>query len=219
MQIPSEGSWSFDADGIADAFDDHVREQLPWYDLATDALIHIARHYIPEGGIVYDIGASTGNVGRSIQGILEDRSARLIAIERSEEMSKRYNGPGDLIVADATEIEFERFDFGVVFLAAIFMSVTKRKILFDKMIRGLKDGGAIVLVERMEAGTGYPSTISARMTLANKLKSGASPDDIISKELSLSGVQRPMSQSEIPESAVEFFRLGDFAGWIIQRGL
>ena len=63
MQIPSEGSWSFDADGIADAFDDHVREQLPWYDLATDALIHIARHYIPEGGIVYDIGASTGNMG------------------------------------------------------------------------------------------------------------------------------------------------------------
>jgi tRNA (cmo5U34)-methyltransferase len=216
MQIPSEGSWSFDANGIADAFDAHVREQLPWYDLATDALVHIARHYIPEGGIAYDIGASTGNVGRAIEGILEDRSAKLIAVEKSEEMSKRYNGPGDLIVADANEIEFEPFDFGVVFLAAIFMPVTKRKILLDNMTRRLRDGGAIVLVERMEAGTGYPSTISARLTLANKLKSGASADDIISKELSLSGVQRPMSQGEIPDNAVEFFRLGDFAGWIIQ---
>lgn len=216
MQVPSEGAWSFDADGVADAFDNHVREQLPWYDLATDALVHIARHYIPEGGLVYDIGASTGNVGTAIQGILEDRSARLVAIEKSKEMSARYKGPGELITADAIDYDYGGFDFAVVFLTAIFMPVGKRKALINNLLKSLNDGGAIVLVERMEAGSGYVSTINARLTLANKVKSGATADDIVAKELSLSGVQRPMSHSEIPSHAVEFFRLGDFAGWIIE---
>ena len=216
MKVPSEGGWSFDADGVADAFDDHVREQLPWYDLATDALVHIARHYIPEDGLVYDVGASTGNVGRAIQSILKDRGARLVAIEKSKEMAARYSGPQDLVVADAIDFDFEPFDFAVVFLAAIFMPVSKRQQLLNNLLSSVKEGGAIVIVERMEAGSGYISTINARLTLANKLKSGATADDIVAKELSLSGVQRPMSYKEMPAQAVEFFRLGDFVGWIIE---
>lgn len=216
MKVPSEGAWSFEADGIADAFDAHVREQLPWYDLATSAVEHIARHYIPEGGVVYDIGASTGNVGRSIASILDARSARLIAVEKSEEMACKYQGPGEVIIADATSIEFVPFDFGVLFLSTIFMPVNIRGNFLNRFVRAVRPGGAIVMVERMQAGSGYTSTISARLTLANKLKAGASPDDIVAKELSLSGVQRPLSISELPEGAVEFFRLGDFAGWIIE---
>lgn len=216
MQIPSEGVWSFDADGIADAFESHVREQLPWYDLATEAVVHIARHYIPEGGLVYDIGASTGNIGAAIHGILNDRNARLVAIEKSQEMSARYKGPGQLITADAVDYDYENFDFAVLFLTSIFIPVSKRKALLNNLLQSLNDGGAIVMVERMAAGSGYVSTINARLTLSNKLKYGATADDIIAKELSLSGVQRPMSQSEIPSHAVEFFRLGDFAGWIIE---
>lgn len=217
MKVPAEGEWSFDADGVADAFDSHVREQLPWYDLATDALLHIARHYIPENGLVYDIGASTGNVGRAIKDILDDRGARLVAIEKSEQMSDRYTGPGELITADAIDFDFEPFDFAVSFLATIFMPVSKRRVLVDKLLKRLNDGGAIVMIERMEAGAGYISTINARLTLANKLKAGALPSDIVAKELSLSGVQRPMSRHEMPKQAVEFFRLGDFAGWIIEK--
>lgn len=36
------------------------------------------------------------------------------------------------------------------------------------------------------------------------------------KEISLGGVQRPVSPRELGPRAVEFFRLGDFAGWIIE---
>lgn len=54
--------WTFH--GFAKEFDGHVREQLPWYELASAAMGLIARQYIPKGGKVYDLGASTGNVGR-----------------------------------------------------------------------------------------------------------------------------------------------------------
>ena len=216
MKVPSEGAWSFEADGIADAFDAHVREQLPWYDLATSAVEHIARHYIPDGGLVYDIGASTGNIGRSIADILESRSARLIAVEKAAEMAEKYQAPGEMIIADATQMDFEPFDFGVLFLSTIFMPTNIRGKFLDRFVSALRPGGAVIMVERMQAGQGYTSTISARLTLSNKLKAGASPDDIVAKELSLSGVQRPLALSELPDNAVEFFRLGDFAGWIIE---
>lgn len=36
------------------------------------------------------------------------------------------------------------------------------------------------------------------------------------KELSLSGVQRPLYKGELGSDAVEVFRFGDFAGWLIE---
>jgi tRNA (cmo5U34)-methyltransferase len=55
LAIPCD--WSFRDERIAAAFERHVREQLPWYELATGAAAHVARHYLPERGTVYDLGA------------------------------------------------------------------------------------------------------------------------------------------------------------------
>jgi len=216
MKMPAEGKWTFENEEVANSFDAHVREQLPWYNLATDAVEHIARHYIPEGGLVYDIGASTGNIARAISETLEARSARLIAVEKAPEMASKYQAPGEIMIADATAMDFQPFDFGVLFLSTIFMPANIRGDFLSRFVGSLRPGGAIVMVERMEASRGYTSTISARLTLSNKLKAGASPQDIVAKELSLSGIQRPLNESELPMGAVEFFRLGDFAGWIIE---
>ena len=62
MQIPD--SWTFKTDEVAQGFDSHVREQLPWYDALTQLVAMIARHYLPVGATAYDIGASTGNMGK-----------------------------------------------------------------------------------------------------------------------------------------------------------
>ena len=39
---------------------------------------------------------------------------------------------------------------------------------------------------------------------------------VVRKELSLSGIQRPLYPGELGEDAVEVFRFGDFVGWIIE---
>ena len=78
MKIPS--NWTFENKEVAENFNNHVREQLPWYDLATQAVIHLARHYIPNNGLVYDLGASTGNIGNAIKDILTTRNAEFIAL-------------------------------------------------------------------------------------------------------------------------------------------
>lgn len=215
MDIPS--NWTFETAGVAAGFDRHVREQLPWYDLATNAITHIARHYIPENGLVYDLGAATGNIGKALQPVLEDRNAKLIGIEPSAEMIKRYDAPGEIICAKGEEADYEAFDLAVVFLTLMFVEPRKRIQLMNKLYHACRPGGAIVVFDKLEPVGGYLSTIFYRLTLAGKRAAGVASDEIIEKELSLSGVQRPIIESQLGSSAYLWFKFGDFAGWIIEK--
>lgn len=217
MKIPGAGGWTFEDKGIAAAFDQHVREQLPWYDLATGAVAHIARHYIPAGGLVYDVGCATGNVGRALAETLQARDATLIGIESSAEMAERYVGPGKVMVADAASVDFEPCDLIVCFLTLMFIPRPERVAMIRRMRAALRPGGALVVFEKIEAGSGYPATVLWRLALAGKVAAGVDAGEIVAKELSLSGVQRPLAASELGQGAIEWFRFGDFGGWLIEH--
>ena len=103
--------WTFH--GFAGEFDGHVREQLPWYELASAAMGLIARQYIPKNGKVYDLGASTGNVGRVLAHTLEARGARLTALDECPDMVEAYNAPGRALRADITRFDYKPFDVAV----------------------------------------------------------------------------------------------------------
>lgn len=206
--------WSFDNEHLAGIFEYHVRGQLPWYDLATDAVGHIGRHYMRRGGRVYDIGASTGNIGRKLQRTIESRGCEFIAIECSEEMAKQYDGPGRLVIGDAYQYPFETFDLTVCFLTLMFMDVKRRKGFVSKLFRLCNPGGAIIIVDKEVGVGGYMQTALSRLTMAMKKPDYLSTTD---KELSLVGIQRPIERKVLPKDAVEFFRFGEFAGWIIEK--
>ena len=216
MKIPEQ--WTFKSEEVAKGFDDHVREQLPWYDMATRIIAHVARHYIPEGGLVYDIGASTGNVGNAIRETLKSRKASLVAIDNSPDMISIYQGPGEAVIADAMEYEFQDFDFAVAFLVVMFLPVSKRKEWLYQMTRKIKPGGSLLVFDKCEQSSGYVGTVVSRLAMAEKLRNGIPADQVLEKELSLAGVQRPIDMTDtIPSNSTELFRFGDFAGWIIEN--
>lgn len=214
MNIPRD--WTFKNAEVADKFDRHVREQLPWHDLTTGCVAHFARHYVPRNGLVYDIGASTGNIGRAIDDTLKSRDARLVAIEPSNEMAELYTGPGKLIVKSANEVDYERFDLAVCFLVLMFLTPEERAKLIVTLRKQVKPGGAILIFDKCQPVSGYPAVVMARLTLAGKVAAGVLPQEVIAKELSLAGAQRPLSRTEIPPEAIEIFRFGEFAGWLIE---
>jgi tRNA (cmo5U34)-methyltransferase len=215
VKIPD--AWTFRDAGVADGFDAHVREQLPWYDMATDAVVHIVRHYLPEHGLVYDIGASTGNIGRAIAPVLEQRSAKLIAVEESREMAAKYDAPGSVECMDAYEVSYQPFDVAVCFLVLMFMPIGRRATLVENLRRSLRKGGAIIVFDKAMPACGYFGTVMRRLTMSWKLNNGATPQDIISKELSLSGVQRPLNPAVLGPDARQFFAFGEFAGYLIEN--
>jgi len=212
MQIPTD--WTFKQTGIAAEFDRHVREQLPWYDLVTGAVAHIARHYIPEHGRVYDIGCSTGNISKLLTETLATRNATCIGIDNSEQMLQIWNGYGKTELADATTYDYQPHDLTVMFLVLMFTPITERTKLINKLIETSRAGGAIIIVDKLEAPNGYLGTILHRLTIAGKVATGTTAENIINKELSLSGIQRPLKETTLPDSFKPFFRFGEFAGWI-----
>ncbi len=207
--------WTFQ--GFAPEFDTHVREQLPWYGMATESVALIARHYIPRRGLVYDLGASTGNVGRALAPTLMERSARLIALDEVSDMVKAYDGPGRAVIADVVRYPYRRFDVAVCFLVLMFLPVPERRRLLATLRGKVKPGGAIIVVDKEQSPGGYPATVLSRLTWVCKLRQGAEPGAVMLKELALSGVQRPLYRGELGSDAVEVFRFGDFAGWLIER--
>lgn len=215
MEIPN--NWTFKDQGVAAGFESHVREQLPWYELITGAVAHIARHYIPDHGLVYDIGCSTGNIGNALLDTIDARNVNFIGIENSKHMASLYRGPGIVINSDAIDYDYKNFDLAVMFLVLMFMPVAKRAEFVSKMYAKLNVGGAIIIVDKCLPTSGYPSIILSRLALWGKAQQKVNPDYIIKKELSLSGVQRPVNPVILGKNAVEFFRFGDFAGYIIEK--
>jgi tRNA (cmo5U34)-methyltransferase len=213
---PSE--WTFKAPDVAAAFDRHVREQLPWYDLATGVVVHAARHWLPQGGTVVDVGAATGNIGRALAHVLDARKARFIAIDDSEDMARAYQGPGQLQVVDARAFDFAgaQPDLIIAFLVLMFVPVADRADLIRRMVASLRPGGAVVVFDKMSPVAGHVGTVIYRLTLAAKYEAGALPDEIIRKELSLAGSQRPMVEAEL-DGFTPLFRFGDFAGFVHER--
>jgi tRNA (cmo5U34)-methyltransferase len=214
LEIPKH--WTFRSRAVAKHFDQHVRDSLPWYDLATNAVAHFGRHYIANGGRVYDIGASTGNVGNALRETLVQRKAKFTAIEESQEMADKYAGPSQLVVADAVSFAYEPFDFAVAFLVFMFLPIATRGS-FLRRLQGLtKPGGALVIVDKVQMPPGYVGTAFSRLTLQQKLAAGAEPVAILQKELSLAGYQRPLDARLLPKTARVFFQVGEFVGWIIE---
>ncbi|MGE3312443.1 MAG: class I SAM-dependent methyltransferase [Limisphaerales bacterium] len=214
LEIPKH--WTFRNRDVARHFDRHVREQLPWYDIATQAVANFGRHFIPKGGQVYDIGASTGNIGLALHDTLIQRKAKFTAIEESQEMADRYEGPPQLVVADAVSYPYEPFDFAVAFLVFMFLPIANRGSFLRRLQGVTKPGGALVIVDKVQMPPGYVGTAFSRLTLQQKLAAGAEPAAILRKELSLAGYQRPLDTRVLPKSARTFFQVGEFTGWIIE---
>lgn len=209
--------WTFDDSRLAAHFDSYVREQLPWYETATAAMASVVRQYLPQGGLVYDLGCSTGNVARALATTMQARNARLVGIEQSESMAQRYNAAGDVIVADLRTHNPEPFDVAVSFLTWMFLHPSEQQAQLDRWMRSARRGGALVLVERTTSPAGYPSLVLARMTLEAKRNAGANAKSVLDKEVSLAGVQRPVSTRLLESAgAVEFFRFADFGGYIVE---
>ena len=215
-------SWTFDTPEIANTFDSHVREQLPWYDIVTDAVVYIARNYLPEYGVVVDIGASTGNMVDKLMPLTFERMADVVAIEKSISMcdvlKNKYKKSDCVVVenSDVTRGDLPKANVYILFLTMMFIPIDKRKALMDSMRANCKQGGVIVVVDKICDHGGYFATVLKRLTMQFKLQQGAKPEDVLTKEMSLAGVQIPIDPAILGADAKQFFRMGEFAGWVIE---
>ncbi len=215
-------NWTFKDAKVAAGFQRHVRETLPWYDLATGAVAHVARHFIPDKGVVYDIGASVGNIGNCLRETLVDRNAEFHPIEASPDMCKLYQGPGTVECADAMTYDFKPYDCAILFLVVMFMPPCNRVTWLKDLLTRMRPGGCLILFDKFHTAhtSPYLDTVMRRLTLAGKVATGTPAEEIVAKELSLSGVQRPLDTvltHYLSPPAYPMFQFGEFAGYVFTR--
>jgi len=215
-------SWTFNTPEIANSFDSHVREQLPWYDMVTDSVVYIIKNYLSENNSIVDIGASTGNMIEKLLPLVKERSCDMVAIEKSESMYKvlleKFGSIPflDIDNSDVLDIHMPKGQIYILFLTLMFIPVSMRQKLLQRIKESCVEGGVIIVVDKVCDHSGYFSTVLKRLTWNQKILQGAKPEDILIKEMSLAGVQIPINATILGDDAKLFFRMGEFAGWVIQ---
>jgi tRNA (cmo5U34)-methyltransferase len=215
-------SWTFETPEIAAGFDDHVREQLPWYDMVTDAVCYIVRNYLTDDNTVVDVGASTGNMIDKLMPLLLERKAYAVALEKSPTMvdvlKKRFENHHNVSILqeDVRSSGTEQAQVFVVFLTMMFIPVHERKRVIDRLRANLLKGGVLVVVDKVCDHGGYFATVLKRLGMHWKIQQGAELGEVTTKEMSLAGVQIPFDPSMLGSDAKQFFRMGEFAGWVVE---
>ena len=217
--IDLQQPWTFKSSIVAEEFDSHVNKQLPWYGILTEVVVEIARTYAAENGVIYDLGAATGNISRALKDIVVSRNIEMINVEPAEEMLQKWHGHGDVIRSRAQDVDFQPFDLAVSFLTVAFVHPEERVKLLDRLLEKKRAGGAIILVEKF-LDRGNPR-LNTRIGWRLKEVAGETPNEIYAKEQSINGMLRPLREEEIiyREGAEEidwFFQLGDFSGCVIR---
>jgi len=215
-------SWTFETPEIAAGFDDHVREQLPWYDMVTDAECYIVRNYLTDQNTEVDVGASTGNMIDKLMPLLLERKAYATALEKSPTMvdvlKRRFESNHNVSVVrdDIRHCGLNKAQVYVVFLTMMFIPVHERQRVIDHLKASLLKGGVLVVVDKVCDHGGYFATVLKRLGMHWKIQQGAELGEVTTKEMSLAGVQIPFDPSMLGADAKQFFRMGEFAGWVVE---
>ncbi len=216
MHIPT--NWTFNNPDIAENFDAHVIEQLPWYPMATDLICHLARCFLQDHSVLVDLGCSTGMITRKLADVIKDRKIKAISVDNSKEMIENFQGVGKAFYGDMMSLDlYPAFDVCILCLSLMFTDVSKRKPFLKGLAGKTKVGGVIIILDKIEPPAGYLGTCINRMSIKNKYESGVEAKAIIDKELSLCGAQRPATEGLFDQFGLhfqQFFRVGDFVGYI-----
>lgn len=217
-------AWTFKSDEVAESFEDHVRSQLPWYDTLSRYIADLAVSFLPTGGTLYDIGASTGNITSLMADDLLTKSARVFSIEPSHQMAKRFAGHGQLFVIEAERVNFRRDppDVAIAFLTMMFIRPSDRGNFLRDLMVAINPGGALILVDKGYMNDQAVQVACKAAQLAGKRRKGTSGDAYMTKELSLRGEQRPTNYRTVIEigetyglHGEEIFRFGEFYGLLL----
>lgn len=207
----SPGGWSFDG-GIADSFDEHVRRSVPGYDDGHHLVENLAPFFMGRySDVFYELGCSTGTLTARVASSTGNTTAQFIGIDSVAEMinfanknNKSQNVTFEL--ADITDYVFSGAAIIASYYTIQFIDTGVRQNLINKIYKNLKWGGAFVLFEKVRGPDARFQDIMTTLYNEYKLRMGYTPDQIISKNLSLKGRLEPFST----QGNLDLLRRGGF---------
>jgi len=158
-EIEKVSDFKFGAN-VANVFDDMVNRSVPYYGEMQRMMAELAADHAVEGTDVYDLGCSTGTTMIGMNTMVNP-SIRFVGIDESEEMLLKckaklteagFTRPFDLRTADLNQgVVVDNASVVVLCLTLQFVRPVYRERLIRDIYKGLRPGGALILIEKILA--------------------------------------------------------------------
>lgn len=197
------GRFSFD-EQVAQVFPDMIQRSVPGYNQILAMAGVIAKRYVPEGGRVYDLGASLGASTLSLAKQLEHlEDVEFITLDTSQPMvekcqqlliehlpERQAKQQISCLVADVTDFNYQPSDFILLNFTLQFLAPEERQPLLEKLYTALRPGGALILSEKIHFANPYQSNLLYKLHHDFKRTNGYSDLEISQKRTALEDVLR-----------------------------
>lgn len=195
--------WSFD-NGTAENFPSHVKRSVPGYEIGHELICKLSDFFVHDSSTVIELGSSCGDLIANIHRRHQELGIKCLGIDAIEEMTSSAKARHLLqdtensLVFETDDIvtcEYPNSSLILSYYTIQFVHPSVRQKVFDKIHKSLEWGGAFILFEKVRAPDARFQDIISQLYMEYKLSNGYTPDQIISKTISLKGVLEPFSSA------------------------
>jgi tRNA (cmo5U34)-methyltransferase len=197
--IESENSaWNFSGH-VPKSFESHISKSVPLYSQGHDLILKLSDFFLSNNSICYDVGCSTGLLAKKLTERNKLKNIRVYGIDSESDMisfakeKNVENSSIEFIHDDVLNVEFQKSDLIISYYTIQFTRPKIRQLIFDKIYSSLNWGGAFILFEKVRGADARFQDIMTSLYTNFKLDNGFTPENIISKSMSLKGVLEPFS--------------------------
>lgn len=235
-EIIANEKWVFDG-AVCDCFDDMLARSIPNYTTMRELTFEIGKRFIPQDGRILDIGCSNG---RSLEKFAkyaemlnyvhkDTHDIRVYGVDVSEpfvnEARKRFENVECVKVEKrdiVTEFPEREYDLIISSLTIQFTPIEHRQKLLRNIYKGLKRGGALILIEKLLCSSSDLDELFTELYYDMKHRNGYTYEQISTKRKSLEGVLVPVTEEwnkdlmrQAGFSEIDcFWRCYNFAGYL-----
>lgn len=199
VQKPTK-QFEFD-ESVASVFDDMLARSIPFYQEQVKLIAHFASLSLQNGGRVYDLGSSTGNVLFALSHLapkaecigLDNSSAM---IERSNLKAQAYGGNIRFEEANFLTYDFQSSQVVIANYTMQFVRPLQRETMIQKIANSLDNGGVFLMGEKMISPEKRLDRAMIEHYYSYKSSQGYSELEIAQKREALENVLVPYTMDE-----------------------
>lgn len=191
--------FTFD-DKVASVFPDMIKRSVPGYSTVIATIGVLAERYFEPDSHIYDLGCSLGAATLIMRKALQGQHGEIIAVDNSHAMITRAEQlvgqdsadfPLRFMEADICDIEIENASMVVLNYTLQFIEPARRQALIDKIFKGLRPGGILVLSEKIAFDDQYKQDVFIDLHHSFKRANGYSDLEISQKRQAIDNVLIP----------------------------
>ena len=200
--VLNDRRWTFANKKVIENFDYHIENSIPLYNQGHDLICKLSDFFVCKSSLCYDLGCATARLTAKLA--IRHRNLNVIVKGIDIEPSMiaqatdncRHLETVELLTADINAIELQTCNLVVSYYTLQFIPLAERQELLSKIYRALRQGGALILFEKILAHDAYMQDIANLIVSEYKLDIGYQPAEIVAKATSLKGVLRAVTNEQ-----------------------